>query len=268
MTANRTFEFSFIDFMAHRPLPAIPPKFDGLPSDLSVSPPTPQTDVFTLDESDPSCFLVQHDFEATDSTMLSIRKGEFIKILDRETNAGDWARGQNSKGEIGWVPSAYLVENESLNRYDWYHGKISRNRAEYLLSSGINGSFLIRESESSPGQYSLSVRHEGRVYHYRVNNDSDGSMYVQEGIKFKSIPELVTYHTQEPGGLIACLRYAAPKLDKPTVYSISPECDQWEVARQEITISQKLGGGQYGEVYKAEYRKFHKTVAVKTLKVS
>ena len=52
-----------------------------------------------------------------------------------------------------------------------YHGPISRNAAEYLLSSGINGSFLVRESESSPGQCSISLRCEGRVYHYRINDD-------------------------------------------------------------------------------------------------
>ena len=54
-----------------------------------------------------------------------------------------------------------------------YHGAVSRNYAEYLLSSGINGSFLVRESESSPGQMSISLRFDGRVYHYRINEDVD-----------------------------------------------------------------------------------------------
>lgn len=53
---------------------------------------------------------------------------------------------------------------------------MSRNAAEYLLSSGINGSFLVRESESSPGQRSISLRYEGRVYHYRINTASDGKV--------------------------------------------------------------------------------------------
>uniref|UniRef100_A0A8V5GM30 Uncharacterized protein n=1 Tax=Melopsittacus undulatus TaxID=13146 RepID=A0A8V5GM30_MELUD len=56
-----------------------------------------------------------------------------------------------------------------LDKHSWYHGPVSRNAAEYLLSSGINGSFLVRESESSPGQRSISLRYEGRVYHYRIN---------------------------------------------------------------------------------------------------
>uniref|UniRef100_A0A8C5SIE6 SH2 domain-containing protein n=1 Tax=Laticauda laticaudata TaxID=8630 RepID=A0A8C5SIE6_LATLA len=60
--------------------------------------------------------------------------------------------------------------------HSWYHGPVSRNAAEYLLSSGINGSFLVRESESSPGQRSISLRYEGRVYHYRINTASDGKV--------------------------------------------------------------------------------------------
>ena len=249
--------------MASRPLPAIPPGRVGASDIVSLA--ENKQKVISIDESDPSCFVALHDFDATDESMLSIKKGELIQITGEHNP--DWTKAQNNRTETGWVPSAYIVQNNSLNRFDWYHGKISRNRAEYLLSSGINGSFLIRESESSPGQYSLSVRYEGRVYHYRVSNDADGSMYVQEVIKFKSIPELVTYHNQEPGGLITCLRFAAPKLEKPTVYSMSPSCDQWEIPRQEITIGPKLGGGQYGEVYKAEYKRFNRTVAVKTLKV-
>lgn len=249
--------------MASRPLPEIPPRFDSAQAVAPTADKKPES--ITFDESDPSCFICLHDFDATDDSMLSIKKGELI-LITGEHNP-DWTKAKNSNAETGWVPSAYIVQNNSLNRYDWYHGKISRNRAEYLLSSGINGSFLIRESESSPGQYSLSVRFDGRVYHYRVSHDADGSMYVQEVSKFKSIPELITYHNQEPGGLITCLRFAAPKLEKPTVYSMSPSCDQWEVPRQEITIGPKLGGGQYGEVYKAEYKRFHRTVAVKTLKV-
>lgn len=48
--------------------------------------------------------------------------------------------------------------------------------SEYLLSSGINGSFLVRESESSPGQRSISLRYEGRVYHYRINEDGEAKV--------------------------------------------------------------------------------------------
>ena len=47
-------------------------------------------------------------------------------------------------GAIGWVPCNYITLAESLNLHSWYHGAVSRITAEYLLSSGIDGSFLVR----------------------------------------------------------------------------------------------------------------------------
>ncbi|VDO93425.1 unnamed protein product [Soboliphyme baturini] len=62
----------------------------------------------------------------------------------------------------------------SASAFCRYHGRISRSAAEFLLSSGINGSFLVRESETCVGQISVSLRYEGRVYHYRINQDVEG----------------------------------------------------------------------------------------------
>ncbi|EDO47195.1 predicted protein, partial [Nematostella vectensis] len=46
----------------------------------------------------------------------------------------------------------------------------------------------------------------------------------------------------------------------------SPEPDEWEIERTEIAMKHKLGGGQYGEVYEGTWKKYNKTVAVKTLR--
>ena len=111
------------------------------------------------------------------------------------TGAGGWVRG--------WVPTSYLTEHvrgsgsgvaagesavdwrmtgvtekeaaaETSMAYPWYHGAVSRQAAEQLLRSGITGSYLVRESESAPGQLSVTVRNLGRVYHYRISRDSCG----------------------------------------------------------------------------------------------
>lgn len=105
---------------------------------------------------------------------------------------GEWAEVQNKEGDLGWVPSNYIAPVNSLDKFSWYHGPVSRNAAEYLLSSGINGSFLVRESESSPGQRSISLRYEGRVYHYRISEDSDGKV----GLFVSS------FHLWVPGGIV------------------------------------------------------------------
>ena len=101
-------------------------------------------------------------------------EGEKLRVLGYNHN-GEWCEAQTKNGQ-GWVPSNYITPVNSLEKHSWYHGPESRNAAEYLLSSGINGSFLVRESESSPGQRSISLRYEGRVYHYRINTASDGKV--------------------------------------------------------------------------------------------
>ncbi|ODM98439.1 Tyrosine-protein kinase Abl [Orchesella cincta] len=77
-------------------------------------------------------------------------------------------------------------------------------------------------------------------------------------------------------GLITQLLYPAPKCQKPTLFAISPvynvcmtEPDEWEIDRRDIAMRHKLGGGQYGDVYEAFWKKRDGTgftVAVKTLK--
>ncbi|XP_053852651.1 tyrosine-protein kinase ABL1 isoform X4 [Vidua macroura] len=159
-------------------------------------------------ENDPHLFVALYDFVASGDNTLSITKGEKLRVLGYNHN-GEWCEAQTKNGQ-GWVPSNYITPVNSLEKHSWYHGPVSRNAAEYLLSSGINGSFLVRESESSPGQRSISLRYEGRVYHYRINTASDGkedTMEVEEflkeaavmkEIKHPNLVQLLGVCTREP----------------------------------------------------------------------
>ncbi|KAJ8379727.1 hypothetical protein SKAU_G00005050 [Synaphobranchus kaupii] len=215
-------------------------------------------------ENDPNVFVALYDFVASGDNTLSITKGEKLRVLGYNHN-GEWCEARTRNGQ-GWVPSNYITPVNSLEKHSWYHGPVSRNAAEYLLSSGINGSFLVRESESSPGQRSISLRYEGRVYHYRINTASDSKLYVSSDSRFNTLAELVHHHSTVSDGLITTLHYPAPKRNKPTVYGVSPSYDKWEMERTDITMKHKLGGGQYGEVYEGMWKKYNLTVAVKTLK--
>ncbi|XP_045045106.2 tyrosine-protein kinase ABL2 isoform X10 [Desmodus rotundus] len=215
-------------------------------------------------ESDPNLFVALYDFVASGDNTLSITKGEKLRVLGYNQN-GEWSEVRSKNGQ-GWVPSNYITPVNSLEKHSWYHGPVSRSAAEYLLSSLINGSFLVRESESSPGQLSISLRYEGRVYHYRINTTTDGKVYVTTESRFSTLAELVHHHSTVADGLVTTLHYPAPKCNKPTVYGVSPIHDKWEMERTDITMKHKLGGGQYGEVYVGVWKKYSLTVAVKTLK--
>lgn len=61
--------------------------------------------------------------------------GEQVRILSYN-KSGEWCEAHSSSNQVGWVPSNYVTPVNSLEKHSWYHGPISRNAAEYLLSSG------------------------------------------------------------------------------------------------------------------------------------
>jgi len=215
---------------------------------------------------DPNLYVALYDYLPNIDKHLNTHKGDQVHILSFN-KTGEWCEVQNTHtGLIGWVPATYIKPVNSLDKHSWYHGKIERVTAEYLLSSGINGSFLVRESETLPGQLSISLRCEGRVYHYRVNKDEQALFYVSKDARFPTLVELIHHHSIESDGLTCTLLYPAPKpKTKPQVFSLSPE-DKWEIDRCEIQMKNKLGSGQYGEVYEGIWQRYNKVVAVKTLK--
>lgn len=252
-----------------RPLPDIPDGddpggFGGFLADGS-SRWMSKENLLAQEDADPHLFVALYDFQSGGENQLSLKKGEQVKVVSYN-RTGEWCEAQSRTGQVGWVPSNYVTPVNSLEKHSWYHGPISRNAAEYLLSSGINGSFLVRESESSPGQRSISLRCEGRVYHYRISEDSEGKVYVTSEWCFNTLAELVHHHSLQSDGLITQLLYPAPKRNKPAVFALSPEPDEWEIDRTDIVMRHRLGGGQYGDVYEALWKRYNLTVAVKTLK--
>ena len=218
-------------------------------------------------DADPDLYIAKHDYITDQPGQLGVRKGDQLKVT-RHSENGDWVEGTNNKGVVGWLPASYIAQVDSLEKHSWFFGNVTRAEAELSLSSGINGSFLIRESESKPGQYSISLRYDGRVFHYRIHIDpSTGQYYVTPESKFETLGELVKHHSKNPDGLTTTLHYPAPNPRKPPVYGVSHDFDEWEFDRANLDMGPKLGGGQYGEVYQAVMKGRGITVAVKTFKV-
>lgn len=65
----------------------------------------------------------------------------------------------------------YLLNTQIkyLSHCRWFHGNLSGKEAEKLiLERGKNGSFLVRESQSKPGDFVLSVRTDDKVTHVMI----------------------------------------------------------------------------------------------------
>ncbi|KAI4878843.1 hypothetical protein NFI96_033553, partial [Prochilodus magdalenae] len=79
----------------------------------------------------------------------------------------------------------------------WFHGIISREDAEDLLSKSSPGSFLVRISEKIFG-YVLSYRSQKEFKHFLIDAADSCYMLLGDQIKFTSLQELVEYHQEEP----------------------------------------------------------------------
>jgi growth factor receptor-binding protein 2 len=127
-------------------------------------------------------------FEATSADELSFSKGKILKILNMKEDK-HWYRAELG-GKEGLVPKNYI----QLKAHPWFHENINKKQAEDLLrSQPENGAFLIRESESSPGDFSLSVKFDDAVQHFKVLRDGAGKYFLWV-VKFNSLNQLVDYH--------------------------------------------------------------------------
>ncbi|XP_074233867.1 tyrosine-protein phosphatase non-receptor type 11 isoform X2 [Camelus bactrianus] len=89
----------------------------------------------------------------------------------------------------------------------WYHGHLSGKEAEKLLmEKGHLGSFLVRESQSKPGDFVLSVltQHldkadrQPQVTHIMIHFQPDGKYDVGGGEQFDTLGDLVECYKKNP----------------------------------------------------------------------
>ena len=154
----------------------------------------------------------------------------------------------------------------SFSLCSWYFGPIKRAEAEKLLRANpTRGTFLLRESESKPGDYSLSIQDGETVKHYRIRKLDNGGFFITRRAVFTTLNELVDYYTKDSDGLCVNLRLPCPQLEKPQIDLWHKAKDMWEIPRESITLLRLLGTGQFGEVYEGLWNSTT-PVAIKTLK--
>lgn len=82
--------------------------------------------------------------------------------------------------------------------YRWYHGNIGGREAEaLLLDKGVEGSYLVRASNHSPGDYVLSARVNTEIAHVIIKHRGK-KFDVGSGPTFTSLPDLVEHYRNNP----------------------------------------------------------------------
>uniref|UniRef100_A0A8K9UD24 Tyrosine-protein kinase n=1 Tax=Oncorhynchus mykiss TaxID=8022 RepID=A0A8K9UD24_ONCMY len=213
-------------------------------------------------------FVALYDYEARTEDDLSFRKGERFQIIN--STEGDWwdARSLTTGGN-GYIPSNYVAPVDSIQAEDWYFGKLGRKDAErqLLFTGNPRGTYLIRESETTKGAFSLSIRDwddvkGDHVKHYKIRKLDSGGYYITTRAQFETLQQLVQHYSESADGLCfnltgVCVNY--------TPDTVGLTHDSWEIARDSLEFEVKLGAGCFAEVWCGTWNGTTK-VAVKTLK--
>nr|XP_021153598.1 GRB2-related adapter protein 2 isoform X3 [Columba livia] len=94
--------------------------------------------------------IAKFDFNASGEDELSFQAGDMLKVLSSQE---DWYKAE-LRSQEGYVPKNFI----DFHVPPWFDERISRHEAENTLMSKGVGSFIVRASQNSHGDFSISVR--------------------------------------------------------------------------------------------------------------
>ncbi|XP_054449808.1 growth factor receptor-bound protein 7 isoform X2 [Pteronotus mesoamericanus] len=117
------------------------------------------------------------------------------------------------------TPSSGTSLSAAIHRTQpWFHGRISREESQRLISQQglVDGLFLVRESQRNPQGFVLSLCHLQKVKHYLIlPSEEEGRLYfsMDEGqTRFTDLLQLVEFHQLNRGILPCLLRHGCTRV--------------------------------------------------------
>uniref|UniRef100_A0A8C5NHI5 SH2 domain-containing protein n=2 Tax=Gouania willdenowi TaxID=441366 RepID=A0A8C5NHI5_GOUWI len=100
----------------------------------------------------------------------------------------------------------------------WFHGKLSREEAQRLITQHglIDGVFLLRDSQSNPKTFVLSLCHTQKIKHFQIIQvDEDGELFysLDNGqTRFTDLIQLVDFYQLNRGVLPHKLKHHCARI--------------------------------------------------------
>ncbi|XP_074842745.1 src-like-adapter isoform X1 [Carettochelys insculpta] len=140
------------------------------------------------------------DYPSPDISQPIFHIGEKLRVIADE--GGWWRVHSLTTGRENYIPGKCVAKVY----HGWLFEGLGREKAEELLQLPDTkvGSFMIRESETRKGFYSLSVRHR-QVKHYRISRLPNNWYYISPRQTFQCLEDLVNHYSEVPDGLCCVL---------------------------------------------------------------
>ncbi|KAM6168051.1 SH2 domain-containing adapter protein D [Erethizon dorsatum] len=133
------------------------------------------------------------------------KKDHISRAFAVQFDSPEWERTSGSAKELRRPPPRSPQPAERvdpalpLEKQPWFHGPLSRADAENLLSLCKEGSYLVRLSETSPQDCSLSLRSSQGFLHLKFTRTRANQVVLgQHSGPFASVPELVLHYSARP----------------------------------------------------------------------
>ncbi|XP_072545381.1 tyrosine-protein kinase Src42A isoform X2 [Salminus brasiliensis] len=198
------------------------------------------------------------DFHCRTLKDLKLNKGDILEVIE-ETQHWLYVRKRTAKGnkqnefmeEKGYVPKDFVKPVDSLEAKPWYFENINKRieaKRCLLRPENNKGAFLVwRSSENN--YFYLSVKNEPYVRHYKIREGEAGKQFYLVSQKtFQTLAELVGHYSKHLDGLCTRLNVPCVMLDRPSLPSLSYDAE-WEVDRSSLAKVEKLGSGEFAEVW-------------------
>ncbi|XP_019859739.1 PREDICTED: uncharacterized protein LOC109587969 [Amphimedon queenslandica] len=198
--------------------------------------------------------------------LASPMRGEVLQVVKYHEDDEWWYMHSLHTDSKGRVSLKYMIPIEGellkMHKYTYYH-MVSRDKAEKKMSQADTqaGTFLIRDSESKPGQHALSLNDGFTIRNYRIYIE-DNKYYMNPRVKFDSLNDLVHHYMMKANGLACSLTVPMPK-QVHTICRTMAINKELKINKSKITSFKCLHVGKFGEIWKGDW-KGKGTVTIKT----
>ncbi|KAF7237177.1 1-phosphatidylinositol 4,5-bisphosphate phosphodiesterase gamma-1 [Varanus komodoensis] len=161
----------------------------------------------------------------------------FVLTSNKIYYSEETSRYQSNEDEEETEQKEEFSNSELHFSEKWFHGKLGGGRdgrqiAEKLLhdycteTGGKDGTFLVRESETFVGDYTLSFWRSGRVQHCRIHSRQEAGatkFYLTDNLVFDSLYSLICHYREVP---LRCNEFEM-RLTDPVPQPNAHESKEW-----------------------------------------